>query len=301
MKKLLTCLLALSLLLTACGAPASTDSSASSSSSSSESTSSSESSREESKPVISVSSSESSSVAASSSSSTSSSASSSSESEPASEADDASASSSAPDDGDPESSEESVPEASSVASQPPAQESSQSRTPGLMLPPDEEQTPDEASPNEEIASSASFKAGNGTSDEIDVFDRINQVRENLGLRALSYHSSLQSAARIRAKEFAVYDLESHIRPDGRAWYTVLQADVPVSYRSAGENVAGLRTNRSGVTGVTPAEWVDMWIGSSDHYATMTDSGYTHMGVGIYTDHDADGTLRTYAVTLFASF
>lgn len=296
MKKILLCLVSICLLLTACGAPEAGDRSADSgaSTASSESESSRRESQKESKPVLSI----------PPESSTETSVSSESSSEPSSGASepDVSASSDPSASEDDASEEESVPEADSVASRPDPSESSESRTPGLMTPPDAGQANGGgASDSDSSSTAASFVSGSGTSDEIDVFDRINRVRENLGLGKLSYNSSLQSAARVRAQEFALYDLESHVRPDGRAWYTVLQSDVPVSYRTAGENVAGLRTNRADVTGVTPAEWVDMWVGSADHYATMTDSGFTHMGVGIYTDHDADGTLRTYAVTLFASF
>ena len=99
----------------------------------------------------------------------------------------------------------------------------------------------------------------------------------------------------------MYGLQDHVRPDGRSWETVLDYDVPVAYLRAAENVAGADSNRVGFTGLSPSDFMDMWMNSSSHYAAMTDPRYTDVGVGVVNITGSDGAVHSYAVTLFCCF
>lgn len=107
----------------------------------------------------------------------------------------------------------------------------------------------------------------------EVIRLVNVERTTRGLSALtSTNTALNNAAAIRAKEQA--SLFSHTRPNGSNWDTVLREN-GVSYRSAGENVAyGQRT---------PSEVVNAWMNSEGHRANILNSGFTQIGVGVYSN------------------
>lgn len=51
-----------------------------------------------------------------------------------------------------------------------------------------------------------------------LFDDINNIRMESGLRILNWSETLDSAAKIRAEEASIY--WSHTRPNGKPYYTV---------------------------------------------------------------------------------
>lgn len=138
-------------------------------------------------------------------------------------------------------------------------------------------------------------------DESAVLEKINQLRQSLGLSSLVYDSSLQQAARIRSQEMCVNNYFAHSRPDGSSWQTVVDQDVPIAYRIVGENLAAVNTNDPAAQSVSSSQWLEMWRNSSSHYATMTDGRYTHAGVGICYTVDSDGLFRIYATVLFCQY
>lgn len=138
-------------------------------------------------------------------------------------------------------------------------------------------------------------------DESAVLEKINQLRQNLGLSALTYDGSLQQAARIRSREMCVNNYFAHSRPDGSSWQTVVDQDVPIAYNIVGENLAAVNTNDPNAQSVSSSQWLEMWCNSPSHYATMTDGRYTHAGVGICYTIDSDGLFRIYATVLFCRY
>ena len=97
---------------------------------------------------------------------------------------------------------------------------------------------------------------------------VNEERAKNGLSALTYDSTLQSAAQVRAKE--IVSSFSHTRPDGTYYSSVLK-EFNVSYRRSGENIAWGQK--------TPEEVVTAWMNSSGHRANILNANYNKIGVG----------------------
>lgn len=106
---------------------------------------------------------------------------------------------------------------------------------------------------------------------------VNAERAKNGLSALTYDSTLQSAAQVRAEE--IVSSFSHTRPDGTYYSSVLK-EFGVSYRRSGENIAWGQK--------TPEEVVTAWMNSSGHRANILNANYNKIGVGC--NISASGTI-----------
>ncbi len=135
--------------------------------------------------------------------------------------------------------------------------------------------------------------------EEEIIELTNQEREANGLAPLTYDVNLHSAARIRSRELCQSDLFFHARPDKRAWNTVLDEDLGVTYVSAGENLSMTEYNDSSIRANQDAQfWVNNWINSPSHHENMLRPNYTHIGVGVYSV-EKDGVTYAFATTIFA--
>ena len=104
-----------------------------------------------------------------------------------------------------------------------------------------------------------------------VLDLVNAERARYGLQPLVMgDANLTAAAQQRAEEIAT--VNSHVRPDGSKWYTVLK-EYGVSDAAAGENAAW--------GSVSPEEVVNAWMNSEGHRANILDPEARAMGVGYY--------------------
>ena len=74
----------------------------------------------------------------------------------------------------------------------------------------------------------------------------------------------------RAEEIAT--VNSHVRPNGTKWYTVL-SEYGVTDAAAGENAAW--------GSVSPEEVVNAWMNSEGHRANILDPEARALGVGYY--------------------
>lgn len=98
---------------------------------------------------------------------------------------------------------------------------------------------------------------------------INANRVAVGLPALGWSQAAANAAAIRSQESTtVFD---HVRPDGRAWYTILD-ETGVPYMTAGENLAAGQ--------MSPEAVVAAWMNSPDHFANIMNPNFAQMGVGL---------------------
>lgn len=137
--------------------------------------------------------------------------------------------------------------------------------------------------------------------ESEVIGLINAERKALGLQALKYDNKLQQAARIRSRELYQNNQFSHSRPNGDPWQTVLKTDVPVSYATAGENLAQVEHNMPDYDPAYDAGyWYETWENSPSHYENMVRDTFTHVGVGIYY-RVRNGMTTAYATTIFVSY
>ncbi|WP_029231869.1 CAP domain-containing protein [Butyrivibrio sp. VCB2006] len=112
------------------------------------------------------------------------------------------------------------------------------------------------------------------SNEDDVLTMMNAVRESAGLEALTIDEDLQDIAEIRAVECS--QKFSHIRPNGKAWYTV-------SDLTNGENLAHARNYNQ----QKPENVVYAWTLSSKHYANLVRNSFTSVGIAYYVGDNGD--------------
>lgn len=123
----------------------------------------------------------------------------------------------------------------------------------------------------------------------EVLTLVNKIRIKNNLEQLSWGSSCDQGANIRANE--TMTLYAHTRPDGSNWSTVCPA--PDSGGSSGENLA------VGNAAVSPATVVALWMGSESHRANILNPDYTKLAVGFV--FDIDSTYKTYWSQFFSTY
>lgn len=123
----------------------------------------------------------------------------------------------------------------------------------------------------------------------DVLSIVNRIRIKNNLSQLSWGTTCESAADVRANELIIY--YSHTRPDGSSWSTVCPS--PNSGGMSGENLA------IGNAAVSPASVVSLWMGSEAHRANILNPDYTKLAVGFIFDLSAD--YKTYWSQFFSTY
>ncbi len=109
-----------------------------------------------------------------------------------------------------------------------------------------------------------------TADELEVFNLINKQRENNGLEPLKINSEVQNVARIKAKDMVDNNYFSHTSPIYGSPFNMLD-NFKVSYKTAGENIAGNSSNSAAVTA---------WMNSAGHRANILNSNFNYTGIGV---------------------
>ena len=118
--------------------------------------------------------------------------------------------------------------------------------------------------------SSSTETSNMNSDEKEVFDLINKQRTNNGLAALKNDSEVQRVARIKAQDMVNNNYFSHTSPTYGSPFDMIKS-FKISYKTAGENIAGNSSNSSAVTA---------WMNSSGHKANILNSNFNYTGIGV---------------------
>lgn len=121
----------------------------------------------------------------------------------------------------------------------------------------------------------------------EVLRLVNEIRTSAGIREVSGSEQLNHAADVRADE--IFRLFDHNRPDGREWYSILDECGIQTGGYLGENIA------AGTP--TPAQVVDQWVASPDHYANILNPSFKMLGIGFY--ENADDPYHYYWVQIFA--
>lgn len=109
-----------------------------------------------------------------------------------------------------------------------------------------------------------------SSDEKEVFDLINKQRTNNGLSALKIDTEVLNVARVKAKDMVDNNYFSHNSPTYGSPFDMLKS-FKVSYKTAGENIAGNSSNSAAVTA---------WMNSSGHKANILNSAFNYTGIGV---------------------
>ena len=108
------------------------------------------------------------------------------------------------------------------------------------------------------------------SDEQEVFDLINKQRTANGLSALKPDSELQRVARIKAQDMVDNNYFSHTSPTYGSPFDMMKS-FKISYKTAGENIAGNSSNSGAVTA---------WMNSPGHKANILNSSFNYTGIGV---------------------
>ena len=109
-------------------------------------------------------------------------------------------------------------------------------------------------------------------DEQDVFNLINKQRADNGLAPLKNDPEVQRIARIKAQDMVNNNYFSHTSPTYGSPFEMLKS-FGISYRTAGENIAGNSSNSEAVTA---------WMNSPGHRANILNSSYNYTGIGVVT-------------------
>lgn len=112
------------------------------------------------------------------------------------------------------------------------------------------------------------------SNEKEVFELINKQRTNNGLSALKIDEEVQRVARIKAQDMVDNNYFSHNSPIYGSPFDMLSS-FKISYKTAGENIAGNSSNSAAVTA---------WMNSSGHKANILNSSFTYTGVGVVSSN-----------------
>lgn len=126
----------------------------------------------------------------------------------------------------------------------------------------------------------SFAGAQSDSDYSDFADEIvilvNEARIEAGLKPVYAVPMLNDAAKIRAEESV--ECFSHYRPDSTMFNTVLDG-YDISYSGAAENIAAGNS--------TPEATFEQWKNSTNHWNSIMNESYTHLGVGVYYDEGTE--------------
>ena len=109
-----------------------------------------------------------------------------------------------------------------------------------------------------------------SADEQEVFNLINQQRTQNGLTALKIDNEVQNVARIKAQDMVNNNYFSHTSPTYGSPFDMLKS-YKISYKTAGENIAGNSSNSAAVTA---------WMNSSGHKANILNSSFNYTGIGV---------------------
>lgn len=105
---------------------------------------------------------------------------------------------------------------------------------------------------------------------------VNEARADAGLNPVYAAPLLYDAAEVRAIESV--EKFSHYRPDSTLFNTVLD-EYQFFYSGAAENIAAGNS--------TPEATFEQWKNSPDHWSSIMNPSYTHMGVGVYYEEGTE--------------
>ena len=107
-------------------------------------------------------------------------------------------------------------------------------------------------------------------DELEVFNLINSQRVSNGLAALNIDDELQNVARVKAKDMVDNNYFSHNSPTYGTPFQMIK-NFGISYKAAGENIAGNSSNQGAV---------NAWMNSEGHRANILSNNYNYTGVAV---------------------
>ena len=111
-----------------------------------------------------------------------------------------------------------------------------------------------------------------TKDENETFNLINEQRTAAGLPALKIDDEVQNVARTKALDMVNSGYFSHTSPTYGSPFEMLKK-YGISYKTAGENIAGNSSNGGAV---------NAWMNSEGHRANILNNSYNYTGIAVVT-------------------
>ena len=107
-------------------------------------------------------------------------------------------------------------------------------------------------------------------DEQKILDLVNNERKEAGLSELKADSEIMRVAEIKSQDMEDNNYFSHTSPTYGSPFDMLKS-FGVSYKSAGENIAGHSTAEKAF---------EAWMDSPGHKANILNSSYNYTGIGV---------------------
>jgi len=112
---------------------------------------------------------------------------------------------------------------------------------------------------------------NISKDEQDILDLINAERTKAGLSALKADPELMEVARLKAKDMVENSYFAHQSPTYGSPFDMMR-QFGISFRTAGENIAGNSTEEGAVKA---------WMNSEGHRKNILNGNFNLTGIGVY--------------------
>ena len=109
-----------------------------------------------------------------------------------------------------------------------------------------------------------------TIDEQETLNLINEQRTAAGLPALQIDAELQNVARLKANDMVDNNYFSHTSPTYGSPFDMIKS-FGISYKTAGENIAGNSSNSGAV---------NAWMNSEGHKANILNNSYNYTGLAV---------------------
>ena len=109
-----------------------------------------------------------------------------------------------------------------------------------------------------------------TADEKETLNLINEQRVAIGLPALLVDDEVQNVARVKAQDMVNSGYFSHTSPTYGSPFDMMK-NFGISYKTAGENIAGNSTNSGAV---------NAWMNSEGHKANILNNSYNYTGLAV---------------------
>ena len=109
-----------------------------------------------------------------------------------------------------------------------------------------------------------------TEDEKEILELINNERANNGLNPLQIDDDLQNIVRIKAQDMVDNDYFAHESPTYGSPFEMMKSN-QITYRTAGENIAGNSDNKKAV---------EAWMNSESHKNNILNNSYNYTGIAV---------------------
>jgi len=108
------------------------------------------------------------------------------------------------------------------------------------------------------------------SQQAQMLEMVNQERAKAGLKPLAWDANLANVAQVKAKDMVDNNYFDHNSPTYGSPFNMMK-NFGISYRAAGENLAGSSSVERAHTGL---------MNSEGHRKNILNSNFTHIGIGV---------------------